>query len=51
MKNKFLLSATLFTIIFFSVISQVNAQATIDVESGAVFTGYNNVRISGEAGS
>lgn len=51
MKNKFILSAILFTIIFFGVISHVNAQANIDVESGAVFTGYNNVRISGDAGT
>ncbi len=51
MKNKFLLSATLFTIIFFIITSSVNAQAYIDIESGAVFTGYNNVRISGNAGT
>ena len=50
-KNQFLLSATLFTIIFFSLTSHVNAQANIDIESGAVFTGYNNVKISGDAGT
>jgi len=49
MKSKFLLSATLFTIIFLSITSFVNAQANIDIESGAVFTGYNNVRIPGDA--
>jgi len=51
MKSKFLLSATLFTIIFLSITSFVNAQANIDIESGAVFTGYNNVRIPGDAGT
>ncbi|MCW8812534.1 MAG: hypothetical protein OQJ93_11310 [Ignavibacteriaceae bacterium] len=29
----------------------VKAQATIDLESGAVFTGYNNVRIPGNQGT
>jgi len=51
MKNKFVLSATLFAIGFISIASLVNAQANIDIESGAVFTGYNNVRISGDAGT
>jgi len=51
MKKKFLLSATLFAIGFFSTTSFVNAQATIDIESGAVFTGYNNVRIPGDTGT
>jgi len=51
MKNKFVLSATFFAISFFSVTSFVNAQANIDIESGAVFTGYNNVRIPGDAGT
>jgi len=50
-KNKFLLLSTLFTIIFFSVTSRVNAQFNIDLESGAVFTGYNDVRIPGDAGT
>jgi len=51
MKKKFLLSATIFAIIFFSVTSFVSAQAFIDIESGGVFTGYNNVRIPGDAGT
>jgi len=50
-KNKFLSSSTLFTIIFFSATSFVSAQVNIDLESGAIFTGYNNVRISGDAGT
>jgi len=49
-KKKFILSATLFTITFFRITSLINAQANIDLESGAVFTGYNNVRIPGDEG-
>lgn len=51
MKNNLFLSALIFTISFFSCISFVNAQANIDIESGAVFTGYNNVRIPGDGGT
>ncbi len=51
MKSKFILSATVFAISFFSIASFVSAQANIDIESGAVFTGYNNVRIPGNAGT
>lgn len=51
MKNKFHLSATFFLICFFCSISFVNAQAHLDIESGAVFTGYNNVRIPGDGGT
>jgi hypothetical protein len=51
MKNKFLLSKSLLMIIFFSATCCVYAQVSIDLESGAVFTGYNNVRIPGDAGT
>ena len=51
MKYKSLLSTIYFVIIFFSFVSFVSAQAFIDVESGAVFTGYNNVRIPGDVGT
>jgi len=51
MKSKFLKSAILLAINFFSTTSFVNAQANIDIESGAVFTGYNNVRVPGDAGT
>lgn len=51
MKNTFFLSASLITIFFFSATSFVNAQVNIDLESGVVFTGYNNVRIPGDAGT
>jgi hypothetical protein len=50
MKNKYL-SVILFVISIFGIISLVSAQANIDVESGAVFTGYNNVRVPGNAGT
>lgn len=51
MKNKFLFAAALITIYIFCSNSVVNAQAYVDLESGAVFTGYNNVRIPGDGGT
>ena len=51
MKKKILLTVTLFTICFCGIKSFVNAQLIIDIESGAVFTGYNNVRIPGDVGT
>ncbi len=51
MKNKFLLKVAFFLICFFMSTSIVNAQINIDIESGAVFTGYNNVRIPGNGGT
>jgi len=48
---KFLLSRAFCTVLFFSSSLAVVAQAFVDVESGAVFTGYNDVRISGDEGS
>ena len=50
-EEKFLLSATWLSFGMLSLTSFVNAQAFIDLESGAVFTGYNNLRISGDAGT
>ena len=51
MKMKFLLSATLVLISCLSESSIVKAQAFIDAESGAVFSGYNNVSIPGNTGT
>ena len=51
MENRILISATLFAISLFHLTSSVDAQAFIDLESGVVFTGYNNVRIPGDAGT
>lgn len=51
MKYKiFFLAANLMFIISFSVIS-LNGQASFDIETGAVATGYNNVRIPGDQGT
>ena len=51
MENRILISATLFAISLLNQTSSVDAQAFIDLESGVVFTGYNNVRIPGDAGT
>ena len=51
MKIKILLPAT-FLLLFLSInILRVNGQASFDLESGAVGTGYNNVRIPGDEGT
>jgi hypothetical protein len=51
MKNKFLLSAIclIFTMSFNTLV--LDGQAVFDLESGAVATGYNNVRIPGDQGT
>ena len=51
MKKKFLLPATCFVFIVSFNVFKVNGQANIDLESGAVATGYNNVRIPGDVGT
>jgi hypothetical protein len=51
MKNIFPVTAVLLAISFFGMTSFVNAQAFVDLESGAVFTAYNNVRIPGDVGT
>jgi len=43
-------SISILFLTFFMKIS-VNAQANIDIETGAVFTGYNDVRIPGDQGT
>jgi hypothetical protein len=51
MKNKLtLLAASFVFLMSFNVIS-VNGQASLDLETGAVGTGYNNVRIPGDQGT
>lgn len=51
MKNKIILSlAFLALILSFNVLS-LKGQALIDLETGAVVTGYNNVRIPGDQGT
>lgn len=51
MRNNVILTAILAVIGLFSQTSSVNAQAFIDLESGVVFTGYNDVRIPGDSGT
>jgi hypothetical protein len=51
MKNKLLLTATFFALILSFNALSVNGQASFDLETGAVGTGYNNVRIPGDQGT
>jgi hypothetical protein len=51
MKNELLLSATFFVLILSFKVLSLNAQASFDLETGAVGTGYNNVRIPGDQGT
>ncbi|WP_340075773.1 hypothetical protein [Leptobacterium sp. I13] len=51
MKKKFLSLTTLMASCLFALPLYTNAQAFIDLESGAVFTGSNNVRIPGDTGT
>jgi hypothetical protein len=51
MKNKLLLSATCFVFIMSLNVFSLNGQASFDLETGAVGTGYNNVRIPGDQGT
>ena len=51
MTNKYLSKIILIVFSLHSLVSVVVAQAFIDVETGAVFTGYNNVRIPGDSGT
>jgi hypothetical protein len=49
--NKYLLSAAFFVFILSFNILSLNGQASFDLETGAVGTGYNNVRIPGNQGT
>jgi hypothetical protein len=51
MKNKFLFSATCFVFLLSFSVFSLNGQASFDLETGAVATGYNNVRIPGDQGT
>jgi hypothetical protein len=51
MKNKILLSATCFLFILSFNVLSLYGQASFDLETGAVGTGYNNVRIPGDQGT
>jgi hypothetical protein len=51
MKNKLLLSEIIFMFFLSFNVSSLNGQASFDLETGAVATGYNNVRIPGDQGT
>ena len=51
MKNKFLLYEISFMLILSFNSFSLNGQASLDLETGAVATGYNNVRIPGDQGT
>ena len=51
MKNKFLLLATCLIFIMLINFLSLNGQASLDLETGAVGTGYNNIRIPGDQGT
>ena len=51
MKNKLLLSELCFMLILSFNSLSLNGQASLDLETGAVATGYNNVRIPGDQGT
>jgi len=50
MKNKILLSAVVISFLVFYQVESVKAQFVLDIESGIVSTGYNDVRIPGDLG-
>ena len=47
---KKIIISTFLTFMLLCWASSVKAQALIDLETGAVFTGYNDVRIPGDEG-
>jgi len=51
MKNKILFSASLFVLILSLNVLSLKGQASFDLETGAIGTGYNNVRIPGDQGT
>ncbi len=51
MKNKLLLYVTCFAITISLNVLTLSGQATFDLETGAVATGYNDVRIPGDQGT
>ncbi len=51
MKNRLFLSAAFFALLLSFNVFSLNGQASIDFETGAVVTGYNNVRIPGDQGT
>jgi hypothetical protein len=51
MKRIYLIIIALFSVFLLSGLSSLKAQVLIDLESGVVFSGYNDVRIPGDQGT
>ena len=51
MKNKLLIPGTFLVFILSLNVFSLNGQASFDIETGALSTGYNNVRIPGDQGT
>ncbi len=51
MKNRFSLAVALILLISVCLTASLNAQVILDIETGLVSTGYNDVRISGNQGT
>jgi len=51
MKKGFLLIKALLFVLFISGLTEARSQVFLDVESGVVFSGYNDVRIPGDQGT
>lgn len=51
MKNRLLLIKTFLILLIISGLTEARSQAFLDVESGVVFAGYNDVRIPGDQGT
>jgi hypothetical protein len=51
MKNRLLLNVTFFLFILSVNFLSLNGQASLDLETGVVGTGYNNIRIPGDQGT
>jgi hypothetical protein len=51
MKSRLIVILNIALVYLFSGLSQIKSQAVIDVESGVVFSGYNDVRIPGTGGT
>ena len=51
LQSKFKVSATIMVLFLCIGVANAKAQALLDLETGFVFTGYNNVRIPGDQGT
>lgn len=51
MKARFLKVITAFSVIIFIAFSELSAQPLLELETGVVFSGYNDVRVPGDQGT